>query len=212
MIQVPNIVANNISIMKDDLPDTAIENAINGGIVAFDLETSGLDWKRDRIATCQLYIPNDKVYIIQVQERIPTNICKIVKTENVIKVFHHAMFDLRFMRNQWSLRANNIVCTKVASKILYPQKRNHSLKALLCEHLSIRIIKDQATSNWSSEILDNAQVRYAVNDVLYLLDLSSKLIDHLKTDNLYDVSMACFAFIPYRVELDITGHGDVFLY
>ncbi len=55
----------------------------------------------------------------------------------MLKVFHHAPFDLRWMMSHWQMQAASVACTEVASRLLNPDpdSASHSLKYLL-EHAS----------------------------------------------------------------------------
>src|SRR6266404_7576017 len=90
-----------IKIYKQDLSEEYFIAACNAGIVACDIETSGLNWWVDKIATCQFYIPNGSAAIVRVSDSIPEFIVKLMSDESTKKVFHHAMFDLRFMVYKW---------------------------------------------------------------------------------------------------------------
>ena len=196
-----------------DLPLSALAAARAAGVVAWDCETSGLDWRRERLATCQVYIPNDAVYLVRVHDvERPPVLRRLLTDPAIIKLFHHAMFDLRFMAWHWRTRLANIACTRMASKILEPERTKHGLGTLLRDHLGISIPKGMATSDWFAHGLTAPQVTYAVNDVLYLPDLYATLTQQLFEVNRHDMAIAAFAHIPARVQLDLIGAGDVFVF
>src|SRR3990172_3087677 len=88
---------------RGDLPEAGLEAARRVGRVCWDIETSGLDWREESIATCQLYVPDGVVYIVQVRDDSQPNLRKLLEDEQVLKIFHHAMFDLRFMVHHWKV-------------------------------------------------------------------------------------------------------------
>jgi len=53
---------------------------------------------------------------------------------------------------------------------------------------------------------------YAINDVIYLPSLFSTLKKELKTQNLLKLAYDCFKYIPTRMQLEISGWGDIYLY
>jgi len=202
-----------IEVAKGDLPYDYLKGALNSGIVALDLETSGLDWKKDRIATCQLYTPALSVMIVRIGKTIPGNLKLLLAEASVRKVFHHAMFDLRFMAYHWQVSPESIACTKIASKLLDPGNRSeHSLKPLLKNYIGVEIDKTQQLSNWLSRTLSKEQLTYAALDVVYLLPLFSTLRKELEIKGLWDLATACFAHLPTRVQLDLLGFQDVYAY
>lgn len=183
-------------------------------IVAWDIETSGLDWRFDRIATCQLHVPNVGTQVIQVNGHQPDRLRELLMSERVTKVFHHAPFDLRFMRHHWKAHARNVACTKILSKIVRPEatSEEHSLKPTLKRFLGVTLDKSQQTSNWLSASLSHEQLQYAARDVEYLVPLLETLMDEARGSGVADIAERTFAYIPTRVETDIRGCGDVFAY
>jgi len=207
-----NFLPADILVHVGDLPQAVAETAKRTGCVAWDIETSGLNWKTDQIGTCQLYIPNMQLHIVQITDRRPLCLAGILGDGDIYKIFHHAMFDLRFMAYQWSVRPKNVACTKIASKILNPLAKDHSLKQLLDQYLHVSISKRLRKSNWLKEHLTVAQLNYAGNDVLYLPALFEKLKDELQSLKRWPLAGACYTFLPSRVQLDILGAEDVFQY
>lgn len=202
----------NISLHIGDLTETAVRNAQEVGMVAWDIETSGLDWKENRIGTCQLFIPNSQLYIVQINNKPRPQLKRLLSDSNVCKVFHHAMFDLRFMVHQWSVEVRNVACTKVASKILQPDIESHSLKNLLHQHLGASIDKSLQNSDWLKDHLSQEQLRYAAYDVLYLPQLLEVLHYKLMACGKWSLVEASFNFLPVQVQLEILGCTNVFQY
>jgi ribonuclease D len=186
----------------------------DAAIVAWDIETSGLNWRLDSIATCQLHVPNFGTQIIRVDERRPDRLREVLMSEHVLKVFHHAPFDLRFMRHHWKVDARRVACTKILSKIIRPEapSEEHSLKPVLERFLGVMLDKSQQTSNWLSPDLTDEQLIYAARDVNYLVPLLEKLMDKARASGVADIAERTFEYVPVRVETDIRGCGDVFSY
>ena len=213
MIQL-QALQNKLSISTGDLPVSAIAEAKYAGMVAWDIETSGLNWKHDKIGVCQIYVPDVKVYVVRMNgiDAPRSNLISLLCDEAVCKIFHHAMFDLRFMVHHWSIEPRNVVCTKVASKILNPLEKDHSLKRLLRQYLNVYLDKHVRVSNWLHDQLSTDQVSYAANDVLYLPELFHKLHQLLESCSRWDLAQESFHYLPVRVKLDLIGAEDVFKY
>jgi len=200
------------SVRLGDISSDFTLLAKRSSIIAWDIETTGLDWKSDSISTCQVYVPDKAIEVVQIESDIPESLLCLLKDENVKKVFHHAMFDLRFMYFQWGIVPSNIACTKIVSKILQPQIKDHRLKTLLKKKLSIKINKDLAISDWSVKTLKPEQIRYAATDVIFLPRLLNQLEIELKKKDLLQLAHACFKHVPTRVILEVEEYGDVFTY
>jgi len=210
---VKNIPNFNIQIYNKDISKEYMNSISKETIVAWDIETSGLDWKKDHIGICQLYTNHKPVAIVKIKkDAIPLNLCNLLTNQKIQKVFHHAIFDLRFMCYQWKIISKNISCTKIASKILEPNNDKHTLKSLLKKYLNVNIDKEERTSNWLRDNLSKTQVIYAANDTRYLLSLLDILIVKLDSKKLLKLTKKCFRHIPTRVQLDISGYDDIFTY
>jgi ribonuclease D len=202
-----------LSISEGDVSAAGDRAARSAGVVAWDIETSGLDWRADRIATCQLFVPGHGVELIRVESRVPIRLRHLLCDGGIAKVFHHAAFDLRFMRHHWDAVPQRIGCTKVAAKLLEPSADpgSHSLKPLVERCLGVILDKGEQRSDWFAELSDS-QLEYAAADVRYLLPLLRRLSVDLRARGLEKLAERCFEHIPTRVELEVGGYGDVFAY
>ncbi len=200
------------TVCEGDASEALCASASCIKLAAFDIETTGLDWAKDSIQTCQVYVPGEGLELIRVGDSPPSRIIDLVTATEVRSIFHHALFDLRFMMHHWDAKASNVACTKVASKLLVPERKIHSLQFLLQEVLGITIPKGQATSDWGAKELSKDQLRYAASDVFYLPALLEAIEARLQETNLLDLAHRCFEHIPARVMLDVGHYGDIFTY
>jgi ribonuclease D len=197
----------------DDLDERLASKFGDAERIAWDIETSGLDPKADSIGTIQLHATSVGTAVIQIGDAPPQRACALLEDAQVGKVFHHAMFDLRFMVAHWNVKVRNVYCTKVASKLLDQTSGDaHSLQSLLLAHLGIKISKEQRTTNWLASQLTDEQLAYACRDVEYLLPLLDKLNADLNRAALDETYRSCLQFLPARVLLDLGGWEDVFTY
>lgn len=204
-----------LSVVRRDLPAEFADAFAGTSRVAWDVETSGLDWLHDRLGTCQLFADEVGVVVVGLVETVPPRLAALLENPAVEKVFHHAPFDLRFMMHAWRTRPASIRCTKVASKLLSPQAPNedHSLKSLVLRHLGVRLEKGAVrTSDWTAASLTGSQVEYAAADVIHLLDLLDVLKGELEAAGLAALYEECCGFLPARVQLELGGYPDVFAY
>lgn len=203
----------NIVIYERDIPEEYVDFIHKTKVVAWDIETSGLTWQNDRIGICQLYTPNEPVAIVKIGDTFPERLRSVLSDSTVRKVFHHAMFDLKFMSYQWKVLPRNVACTKIASKLLDVKDKNeHSLQSILKQYLGIVINKDEQISDWLSANLTKEQIVYAARDVIYLLPLLELLENELRSRGLLELAHLCFRHIPVRVQLDILCYGDIYSY
>lgn len=205
-----------VRLVRGDLPDDLATAFMGARRVAWDVETSGLDWRLDRLGTCQIFAEDlGVVVVVSLSDGKPTALRRLLQEVDVEKIFHHAPFDLRFMVRNWDVRPMSIRCTKVASKLLEPSAPNeaHTLKQLVSRHLGVSLDKgDVRRSDWTSGSLTNEQLKYAAADVMHLPALLDALVARLHNANRASLYDACCAFLPARVTLELGEFPDVFAY
>ncbi|MFE9100396.1 ribonuclease D [Actinomadura geliboluensis] len=206
----------DVELHSDDLPIDLSLQLRGAKVVACDIETSGLDWRADYIGMCQFYSPEHGAFLVKVGPRsqVPRGIKALVEDPHTLKIFHHAPFDLRFLRYAWGIRAQSVACTKVASKIAYPAKckEDHSLRNLVQDHLGISLDKTEQASNWLASNLTPDQLSYACNDVRFLIELHSFLQAEIVSLGFQELYERCCNFLPSHVELQVNDREEVFAY
>ena len=58
-----------------------------------------------------MHSPNTGTVILQLDKNKPDNFIQVIKASTAKKIFHHAPFDLAFMRSSWDLTPKNIGST-----------------------------------------------------------------------------------------------------
>ena len=124
------------------------------------------------------------------------------------KLFHFARFDIAVMDKAFGSMAQNVYCTKIASKLVRTYTDRHGLKDLCRDLLGIDLSKQQQSSDWGALALSEAQLAYAASDVLHLHALQSRLDALLEREGRLAMARACFAFLPTRARLDLAGWPD----
>jgi len=198
-----------------DLPRHVADELIakENGNVGIDIETSGLNFRNDKIGSIQVFDGVDAVYIIRPPfKTVVPNLNAVIESEKTRKIFHHAMFDLRFLAFQLEVKPKNIQCTKIAAKIVIPDLEKSSLVNIIQRYLGLSLDKGQQQSNWMEDALTPDQVLYAVKDVIYLPRIRNLLMKEAGEKRCRSLVLKSFEYIPTRVALDISGQGDVFIY
>jgi ribonuclease D len=206
---------STVQVLRGDLPDGLATAFAACPHIAWDVETTGLDWRNDRLGTCQLFAEGVGVAVVSVEDARPARMASLLEDPRVEKIFHHAPFDLRFMVHAWGVRPSAIRCTKVASKLLAPQATNdvHSLQKLVLRYLGTNLPKGRVrTSDWTATSLSAEQLEYAAADVLHLPALLTVMLSALQGAGLANLYDACCAFLPARVTLELGDYPDVFAY
>ena len=84
----------------------------------------------------------------------------------------------------------------------------HGLKDLVKDIANVDLSKQQQSSDWGAAELTQEQLAYAASDVLYLHALKARLDQMLAREGRTHLAAACFAFLPFRAELDLAGWDD----
>jgi ribonuclease D len=93
-------------------------------------------------------------------------------------ILHAADYDLRMLRRGLNFRASRIFDTVLAARLL--GIREFSLGALVKRFFDVELHKHSQKANWALRPLPARMLKYAVDDVHYLLPLAEKLEDELE--------------------------------
>ena len=198
-------MSNNIQLHKNDLPDD-----LNlGNIIAVDGEFMGLNVRRDPLCLIQVSSGNSDAHIIQFDRENyqAPNLVKLLNDENITKIFHYGRADMAHIKYYLKTETNNILDTKIASKLARSYSDNHSLKTLIKEFVNIDISKQFQSSDFGGE-LTPAQLKYCANDVIYLHQIHFELKKILERENRIQLYENCLKFLKTRVELDLALFKD----
>ncbi len=198
-------MSNNIQLHKNDLPD----ELKLGNIIAIDGEFMGLNVRRDPLCLIQISSGVSDAHIIQFDRNNynAPNLVKILSDEKIIKIFHYGRADLAHIKYYLKTETNNILDTKIASKLARSYSDNHSLKILIKEFINIDISKQFQNSDFGGE-LSPAQLKYCANDVIYLHKIHEELNKILVRENRVNLYKNCLKFLKTRVDLDLALFKD----
>ncbi|QSF49501.1 ribonuclease H-like domain-containing protein [Thermosynechococcus sp. TA-1] len=196
-----------------DLSATALAHFLNADQLAVDTETMGLNIPRDRLCLVQLCDPEGQVAVIKIargQKEAP-HLQQLLEHPRITKIFHYARFDLATLRYHLGIRVHPVFCTKIASKIARTYSPRHGLKDLVLDLLGIEIDKSAQSSDWGNAMaLREDQLRYAANDVRYLIPLRQQLTAMLKREERFELVQTALSCLPAIVDLDLAGYTQVF--
>jgi len=154
---------------------TLLEELQSTECVALDTEADSLHRYRPKVCLIQL-AANGKSFIIDPLSGIDiSSLLDALKNKPLI--LHGADYDLRMLNESFSFRPiGGIFDTMLAARII--GLKEIGLAALIKRYFNINISKQGQKSDWSRRPLTEAQIDYAVIDVIYL----EALADHLKAE------------------------------
>ena len=195
----------DIKLYKKDLPD----ELDLGNLIAVDGEFMGLNVRRDPLCLIQISTGKNDAYIVQLDRTNydAPNLIKILSDDKVKKIFHYGRADMAHIKHYLKTETNNVLDTKIASRLARSYADNHSLKTLIKEFANVDISKQFQSSDFGGE-LSPAQLKYCANDVLYLHKVHEELEKILIRENRIELYKNCLKFLKTRVELDLALFRD----
>jgi ribonuclease D len=199
-----------VRLHRGDLPDLSRYTSS----VAIDTETMGLNPHRDRLCVVQLSNGDGSADVVQMPKDHANapNLKALLGNPAITKIFHFARFDLAALYHAFGVMPQPVYCTKIASRLSRTYTDRHGLKDLVREVLNIDMSKQQQSSDWGAQQLNEAQLAYAASDVLHLHALRERLDAMLAREGRAELAKACFEFLPTRAKLDLGGweNEDIF--
>ena len=195
----------DIKLHKNDLPD----DLDLGNVIAVDGEFMGLNVRRDPLCLIQISSGNSDAHIVQLNRsnyKAP-NLVKILGDQKITKIFHYGRADMAHIKYYLKTETNNILDTKIASRLARSYADNHSLKTLIKEFVNVDISKQFQNSDFGGE-LTHAQMKYCANDVVYLHKIHDALNKILEREKRIDLYKDCLKFLRTRVDLDLALFKD----
>ncbi|MDC0974704.1 ribonuclease D [Candidatus Pelagibacter sp.] len=195
----------DIKLHKNDLPD----DIKLGNVIAVDGEFMGLDVRRDPLCLIQISSGNSDAHIIQLDrsEYNAPNLVKVLADNTITKIFHYGRADIAHIKYYLKTETNNILDTKIASKLARSYSDSHSLKTLIKEFINVDISKQFQSSDFGGK-LTPAQLKYCANDVVYLHKIHDELVKILEREDRIELYKNCLKFLKTRIDLDLALFKD----
>ena len=194
-----------IKLHKNDIPaDIKL-----GKLLSIDGEFLGLNVQRDPLCLIQISSGNSDAHIVQLDRDTydAPNLKKLLADKDIIKIFHYGRADMAHIKHYLKVDVENVLDTKIVSKLARSYSDSHSLKTLIKEFINIDVSKQFQSSDFGGE-LSQAQLKYCANDVLYLHKIHEELHKILIRENRIDLYNDCLKFLKTRVNLDLASFKD----
>jgi hypothetical protein len=172
-------VARRTLVTSQDQLARVVADLKDIDLIALDLETTGLDPRKDSIRLLSLAI-KDTTYIVDCWNVDPAELFPIL-TEKTL-VAHNALFDLGFL-SSLGFVPGKVADTMILSQLLHagakvePLRRgqtSHSLDSVVKRELGLELDKTQQRGDWGGTLTPE-MIEYAARDVEVLLPLHEVL-------------------------------------
>lgn len=183
-----------------------------------DTETTGLDCHVDRVTLLQ--IGNiESQYVIDTRKVNIQPLRPFLESESHKKVGHNLKFDYKMIKGSFGIDVENMRDTFLAEKILNVGRKafGYGLDDVLKAHLNIEMDKSlQKSFIGHKGDYSPAQIEYAANDVIHLVELIRKQSNYLQEDGLGSTfllecgALPCFGDMEYKgLLLDKDKWGEI---
>ena len=152
-------------------------------IVAFDLEANGMHAYPEHI--CLLQFGTKKNQYIVYPEALGNGdeLRAFFQNEKIEKIFHSCDYDIRSLFRDYNVVVRNMFDTSIGAQFLGATQLG--LANVLNRFLNLEIEKNTKIQkmDWGKRPLSEEELKYAADDVLYLIELRNLLVKDLKKLN-----------------------------
>lgn len=190
----------------------AIKYLSNQSHIGFDTETTGLNPANlnERLRLVQ-FARRGKSYIFdiwRVSDLVKQSIKQLLESNEVVKIAHNALFDIKFVRADLNVkRFGKVYCTQRAEELLSFGNIAYgfSLADLVDRYFGIWLDKSQRLSDWSKPVLADEQLAYGSKDALVLESIREFQIQELKQYNLINLAKIEFEASEPVASMELNG-------
>lgn len=175
------------------MPDTIVQHQFintDAGLVAFAEESRGVEWmgfdtefigeKRYYTLLCLIQVSTERGYYLidplAIDDLSP--FLDFLEDPDVIIITHAGDNDYRLLNQQFGTIPQNVFDTQVAAGFIghrYPM----SFGKLVEAETGTQLGKGFAVTDWTQRPMSNKQVKYALNDVIFLRELYDSIMGKL---------------------------------
>lgn len=146
--------------------------------IAVDVEADSMYHFKERVCLIQMAADGVHVVIDPLQLRDLSVLKPIFKDNGCQKVFHGADYDVRCLYRDFGIVINNLFDTQIACRFLGVAETG--LEAVLKKRYDVVLNKKYQRKDWSRRPLPAEMIRYASEDVRYLITLAKALTVELE--------------------------------
>jgi len=204
--------AMNPSHYQSATIDSVVEYCKTKEVLGVDTETEGFDFTCKKMIMFQIG-DKDNQYVIDTRHVSIEPLRNILEDKDIIKIFHNAKFDYKFIKKWGNIECEGIYDTFLTERVLNCGKDNvrYGLKDVCKKYLNVELNKEVRNQfiGLTGQPFREDQIVYGAKDVEYLLMVRAKqlpLIDKYKLNNVVELenrAVSAFADIEYNgLDLD----------
>ena len=147
-------------------------------VIAFDMEADSMFHFREKVCLLQLATQSMSAIIDPLAIRDMSPLKPIFADPEIKKISHGADYDVRSLYRDFSITINNLFDTQLACRFL--GIHSTGLDAILKSRLNVAVNKKYQKKDWSQRPLPEDMIKYAAEDVRYLIDLADIMEKEIK--------------------------------
>jgi len=142
-------------------------------VIGVDLEADSMFHYQEKVCLLQISTPELNTVIDPLSVKDLSPLAPVFADDRILKVFHGADYDIRSLYRDFGIEVHSLFDTQIAARFL--GVRETGLASLLKMRFDVSSEKKYQKQDWSQRPLPAAMLRYAVQDICYLLPLSEIL-------------------------------------
>lgn len=203
-IQLTNETSNGIQTSSIEACKAYCENK---GVLGVDTETEGFDFTCKKMVMFQIGDEQEQ-FVIDTRHVSIEPLREVLESHQIIKIFHNAKFDYKFIKRWAGIEVRNIYDTYLTERVLHCGKLNWGYSLSKCCERYVGVTLDKEERNkfvgLQGQPFTHNQITYGANDVIYLLRIWEKqhaLLDEAdlhKVADLENQAVVVFSEIEYE--------------
>lgn len=168
---------------ESDLKSASFD-LLNEEIICVDTE---FEWRRTYFPIISLIqiATKKRIYIIDCLEcKSLSCLESILCDDKKLIIFHASRSDTTVISKSLNIFIKNVFDIQIAENILTNDK-SKSYQSLVYKYFKVKLAKSETHSNWLLRPLSKRQLKYASEDVTYLIEIFEKQSRILKKKNIY---------------------------
>lgn len=167
-------------------------------ILAVDTESNSLYVYQEQVCLIQFSTREKDILVDTLALPDLTPLGPIFSSEDILKVFHAAEYDLICLFRDYGFKFNFLFDTMIAARTLGYQKIGYG--SLLEQHFDIHMKKKYQRANWGQRPLKQEMLKYARLDSHYLIPLQAILRRELEESGRWELALEDFRRSTQNIE------------
>jgi ribonuclease D len=174
-------------------------------VLAVDTESNSLYAYQEQVCLIQFSTREKDILIDSLALPDLSPLAPIFSSDQILKVFHAAEYDLICLFRDYGFRFNYLFDTMIAARTLGYQKIG--LGSLLEKFFDVKMNKKYQRANWGKRPLKQEMLKYARLDSHYLIPLQEHLREELQSSGRWELALEDFRRLTQGIE-DTTESSD----